>query len=74
MWSLRRTLRNLHMVRSYERSPKFRGYVERYRKAYGLTVEGALSHALVREVEGSFRDGDGEKGTASANVPREEGT
>lgn len=33
----------------YDGNADFRGYVDRYCKTYGLTVDAALEHAIVRE-------------------------
>ena len=36
------------MTETYNNNPDFRGYVDRYCRCYRISVEEALTHALIR--------------------------
>ena len=44
------------MKNFYESNSDFRGYVERFRKTYNLSLDEALQHASVREAEKYYRE------------------
>lgn len=50
----------------YNRSPKFKTYVDRYCQTHKLSAEEALSHALVQEVAKSYKKADAEE---AARIP-----
>ena len=40
----------------YDRNADFKRYVDRYCKQYGLTVEEALEHEIVKQVAAQYRE------------------
>ena len=40
----------------YDHNADFKTYVERYCKQYGLTVDEALEHELVKQVAAQYRE------------------
>lgn len=40
----------------YNRNADFKSYVDRYCKQYGLTVDEALEHELVKRVAAQYRE------------------
>lgn len=55
----------MQMEELYRQSQEFREYVDKYRNDYGLTVQEALGHALVREVAGYYRRKEAEEAKAA---------
>lgn len=44
------------MMDLYNSNDDFKRYVDRYCKTYGLTVEEALEHELVKQVAAQYRE------------------
>lgn len=44
------------MMEFYNSNADFKRYVDRYCKTYGLTVEEALEHELVKQVAAQYRE------------------
>ena len=42
-------------METYNTNKKFKDYVDKYCKEYGLTVAEALQHSVVREVEEQYK-------------------
>ena len=40
----------------YDRNADFKTYVDRYCKQYGLTVDEALEHEIVKQVAAQYRE------------------
>lgn len=44
------------MMELYNSNADFKRYVDRYCKTYGLTVEEALEHEIVKQVAAQYRE------------------
>ena len=44
------------MRKFYDRNADFKTYVDRYCKQYGLTVDEALEHEIVKRVAAQYRE------------------
>ena len=45
----------------YDRNADFKTYVDRYCKQYGLTVEEALEHEIVKQVAVQYKESEDKK-------------
>ena len=45
----------------YDRNADFKMYVDRYCKQYGLTVDEALEHEIVKQVAAKYKESEDKK-------------